>query len=133
MKYTLQSAFDKVYETVTVKGMNSRNRNSKGRSGYNHNPYGCFIGLLLPKELADNLENATQEVNIYIISTILEHQNFVVFAKVAEYFSEFSDDEINALTELQLIHDLELPTDWQLHLIKFAIKYGLTIRGVGNV
>jgi len=128
MKYTLQSVFDKVYETVTVKGMNSCNRNAKGFSGYNHNPYGCFIGMLLPKELADNLENAAQETNIYIISTILERQNFVVFAKVAEYFSEFTDVELDALTQLQMIHDLEPPTDWKQHLIKFAIKYGLTIR-----
>jgi len=132
MKYTLQSAFNKVYETVTVKGMNSRNRNSKGRSGYIHNPYGCFIGLLLPKELADDLENATQELNIYTISSILERQNFVVFAKVAEYFSEFTDDELDALTQLQKIHDSEPPTDWQQYLIKFAGHYGLTIPEVSE-
>ncbi len=132
---SLQEVFDKVYETVTVKGMNSRNLNARGCSSYIHNPNGCFIGMLLPSEVAERLEKTVYEVKIYIINIILAHPEYVVFAEVAQYFSNLSDEEINALADLQAMHDLDAPTNWKQHLITFAIKHGLTIQnyGVENV
>ncbi len=127
MKYTLQSAFDKIYKTVVVDGMNTRNVGISEWASYEHLPFGCFIGLLLPRELATKVQRESEKVKHYRISVILVSPENEVFNQVIELFSDFSYNEIQALSELQYIHDTSSPEDWKKALTKFAQHWCLTI------
>ena len=131
-KLTLQQVFNTIWSNVATGKMNTQNRdgNDRNRLSYEHLPFGCFIGMVLPKDLARLAQIETVEREIYAISNFYDELREVdVIKEVCEILP---DDCVEALRDLQSIHDQYEPKNWKDCLVMFAGQYDLTIPEVSE-
>ncbi len=125
LKYkNLQEVFDRIFMVVHGLGMNEKNLNAKLPS-YEHLPFGCFIGLCLPKNLAKDLQKEAMTHWKYAIESVVENKrSSKVFQEVYEIFQNIHTSQ---LQDLQSIHDGIAPYEWDSALRMFAVLNGLTV------
>ena len=109
-------------------GMNQINFEQKPAHvtiSYAHNPYGCFMGLLLTEDLAERLQVETEAQKNYAITNIFTYRHTSkVFQEVYEILSKC---DVAQLQRLQNIHDSVRPENWDGALREFASTHGLTV------
>ena len=71
MRLTLQDMFSTVYYNVVVNKMTLQNIDNQKQSSYEHLPYGCFIGMCLPEDLAKRLQEESLRIHVYKIYRLL--------------------------------------------------------------
>ncbi len=132
-KLTLQQVFNTIWSNVATGKMNTQNRDGNDNNclSYEHLPFGCFIGMVLPKDLARLTQIEAVERGMYVISSFYSesNRNVEVFKTVREVLP---DNCIEALRELQSIHDQYEPKNWKDCLVMFAGQYDLTIPEVSE-
>ena len=125
LKYkNLQEVFDRIFMVVHGLEMNEKNLNAKLPS-YEHLPFGCFIGLCLPKDLAEDLQKEGIKHWKYAIESVIECRHLSeVFQEVYEIVQNIHTSQ---LQDLQSIHHGIAPYDWDSALRKFAVLNGLAV------
>ena len=127
-KLTLQEMFDKIWSVAATGEMTVQNRDETNNNvlSYEHLPFGCFIGLCLPKDLAKRTQVESIKRCAYDVSNFYSQHHWKVkaFQEVREVLP---DDCVKAMSELQGIHDGRDPNYWKDSLVMFAGLYNLTV------
>ncbi len=126
-KLTLQEMFDKVWNVAATGKMTVQNRDENSNVlSYEHLPFGCFIGLCLPEDLAKRTQVESIKRCAYDVSNFYSQQHWNVKA-FQEVRKVLPDDCVKAMSELQSIHDGREPKYWKDCLVTFAELYNLTV------
>jgi len=106
---TLQEIFDKVVQHARTQGY--RATNSRGMCQYRYGGRKCFIGALIPDE------DYEEAMEVSAVDALIGSYHAIAIL--------LGSDKIEALLELQTIHDVHSVEEWEQEFEEFAAKHSL--------